>query len=77
MKITEKMRIKTALEMIEDISSDAQSTCPKKTWQTSHDAVCEIYKLVHSLRSIGCRKNHPAWLEKIDAGVMASKNHDY
>lgn len=66
MKITESMRRKAAWEMIEEISSHHQSIHPKKDWKESHEAVCDIYKIAHSIRAIKCRKNHPHWCDKID-----------
>lgn len=72
MKITEGARAKKALEMIEEISVDAQSTNPQRDWKRSQDAVCEIYRLVHSIRSPGCRKNHKQWCLKIDTAIRAA-----
>lgn len=66
MKITEEMRLNKALEMIEEVSANAQSTNPKRDWKDSHSAICEIYEIVHSIRAPGCRKNHPDWCERID-----------
>ncbi len=70
-RITDKMRLAVALEAIEEISADAQSTEPFRDWKQSHDAVIAIYKIVHSIRSPKCRKNHPSWVEPIDAAIRA------
>lgn len=72
-RITESDRRRVAWEMIEEISSNAQSTCPKETWQESHDAVCEIYMIAHAIRAIKCRKSHPSWCNKIDDAVLAER----
>lgn len=69
MKISEEQRLATALEMIEEISTHAQSTNPERDWKSSQEAVCRIYKIVHSIRSLMCRKNHPLWLKEIDEEV--------
>ena len=73
MKITEAARKRMAWEMVEEISTDAESLNPRKTWRRSHEAVCLIYELAHSIRSPKCRKNHPAWVEKIDAAIRSSR----
>ena len=62
-----------AVEMIEEESADAQSTDPKRDWKRSHEAVCRVYEIAHSLRSIECRKNHPSWSDSIDAAIRAGK----
>ncbi len=66
MKITEAQRTKKGLQAIEDISSEAQSVDPKRSWKQSHEAVCRIYEIVHSIRNKQCRKNHPNWIQRID-----------
>jgi len=73
MRITERQRLAMALEMIEEISADAQSVSPRREWKESQDAVCLIYELVHSIRSPGCRKNHPEWAKKIDDAIKARR----
>lgn len=73
MKITEAMRLKAALEMIEEISSYAQSTDPRRDWDDSHKAVCEIYQIIHSIRALNCRKNHLDWVERIDAFITKQR----
>jgi len=67
--ITEKQRTIKALEMIEEISADAQKTDPKRDWKESQDAICAIYRIVHSIRSPECRHNHPSWCKRIDDAV--------
>ena len=71
MKITERMRLKKALQMIEEISADAQSTDPKRSWKQSHKAVCEIYEIVHTITTPECRHNHPEWTNKIDDAIRS------
>mgnify|MGYP001571949895 CR=1 FL=1 len=73
MRITEAMRKTMAWEMIEEISTHAESLDPKRDWKESQEAVCDIYKIAHSIRSPGCRKNHPDWSDKIDAAIRNSK----
>ena len=73
MKITEAMRTKQALEMIEEASTYAQSLTPERDWKESHDAINLIYTIVHSIRSPECRKNHPKWSDRIDKAIMASR----
>lgn len=73
MKITESMRREMAWEMVEEISTHAESLDPKRDWEESQDAVVAIYKIAHSIRSIGCRKNHAAWSDSIDAAIRASR----
>lgn len=72
-RITESQRTKKALEMIEQASSDAQSTDPKRDWESSQDAIYTIYELVHSIRSPECRCNHPDWVEQIDDAIRAER----
>ena len=50
-----------ALEAIEEISADAQSTDPKRDWKESYGAVCRIYQIAHWVRAPKCRKNHRGW----------------
>lgn len=73
MKITEPMRLTKALEMIEEASSDAQSTNPRRDWRSTHNALCYVYEIIHSVRSPKCRKNHPAWTEEIDRAIRAPR----
>lgn len=73
MKITERMRLNKALEMIETISSDCQSTQPQKTWKESHEGICQIYEVVHSIRAPKCRRNHPDWCAQIDEAIAEEK----
>ena len=72
--ITEGQRTIKALEMIEEISADAQSTDPKRDWEQSHDAICAIYRVVHSIRSPKCRPNHPSWCKQIDKAIVSDRN---
>ncbi len=74
MKISEQVRTSMGLEMIEDIATCAQSTDPKRDWKKSHDAVCKIYEIVHSIRSVACRKNHPQWCQQIDDAIVGEIN---
>lgn len=69
MKITEQQRLDMALEMIEEISTYAQSQDPKRDWKESQEAVWGIYGIIHSIRSPWCRKNHPKWCRKIDDAI--------
>ena len=71
--ITDSDRLEMGLEMIEEISADAQSLNPKRDWKKSQEAVCEVYRIVHSLRSPACRKNHKDWSDKIDAAIKADR----
>jgi len=73
MKITEAMRRKMAWEMIGEISTHAQSTDPKRDWQESQEAVCAIYRIVHSIDAPSCRKNHGDWLKPVDAAIRREK----
>ena len=73
MKITEKMRLKKALEMIERISANAQSVGPKRDWKESHESVCEIYQIVHTIRTPECRYTHPSWTKAIDDAIRAEQ----
>ena len=73
MRITEAERTRVALELIEDISADAQLLDPKRDWKQSYRAVIKIYQLVHSVRAPGCRENHPKWIRPIDAAIKAEK----
>ncbi len=66
-RISEAERTEKALEMIEEVSADAQSLDPKRDWKQSQEAVCRVYELVHSIRCPKCRKNHPRWYMQIDA----------
>ncbi len=72
-KISEADRLGMAMEMIEEVSADAQSTDPKRDWKESQDAVCYIYELAHAARAPKCRKNHPGWAKKIDAAIIAER----
>lgn len=54
-----------AMELIEEISADAQSLHPKLHWKQSQDAICAIYRLAHWIRSPKCRKNHKGWGDPI------------
>jgi len=73
MRITEAMRKTMAWEMIEEIATHAQSLHPRRDWKESQKAVCDIYRIAHSIRSPGCRKNHPDWCVDIDAAVRNRK----
>lgn len=73
MNITEDMRLVKGLEMIEEISSNHQSLNPKRDWRDSHDGIVAIYSIVHSLRAVDCRKNHPSWCKKIDDAIRYEK----
>ncbi len=68
MKITEAMRRKKGLEMIESLATDIEVFGP-----TSEDAkyASDIYRIAHTLRLPSCRKNHPEWTEEIDAEIRA------
>ena len=70
MKITEAMRLRTALELIEETSTCAQSTDPQRDWKESQEAICKIYEIVHSIRSPECRKNHTDWVKQIDDAIL-------
>ena len=70
-KITDRMRRDYALDIIEDISTYAQSTDPKRDWKKSQDAVCQIYRIAHTILIPKCRKNHPRWTGELDAAVRA------
>ena len=59
--------------MIEEASADAQSLDPKRDWERSHDAVCEIYEIIHSIRAPDCRKNHPKWIGRIFKTILRSE----
>ena len=59
--------------MIEEISADAQSLDPKRDWKESQKAVCEIYEVIHSIRSPACRKNHPRWIGEIYKAIRKSE----
>ena len=72
-KITEAMRRKMAWELVEEISTHAQSTDPQRDWKDSHDAICNVYRIAHAIRLIGCRKNHPKWCDAIDAAIRAKR----
>lgn len=58
------MTMREAIEEIEDISIEAQSTNPKRAWLASHTAVCAIYRIAHAARAPKCRRNHPKWGSK-------------
>lgn len=73
MRVTEKQRLTMALEMIEEITADAQSLHPEAEWKQSAEAVGKIYEIVHSIRAPKCRKNHPKWVKQIDDAVRQSK----
>lgn len=68
------MRLIKGLEMIEEISADAQSLDPKRDWKDSYDGIIEIYQIVHSLRAPKCRKNHVDWVELIDNAIRSEKD---
>ncbi len=63
-----------AMEMIEEISADAQTTHPQKRWKESYEAVCRIYQLAHSIRAPRCRKNHPDWHQEIKFNLKADRD---
>lgn len=69
--ISESQRLEKALEMIEDISTFAQTTDPERDWKQSYRAVIDIYEIIHSIRAPGCRKNHIKWVNKIDEAIIA------
>jgi hypothetical protein len=71
--LSEREILVAGLEMIEEVSADAQSLHPQEDWKESQDAVCFIYELVHTIRTPGCRKNHPEWLKNIEAKVRADR----
>lgn len=73
MRITEAMRLKKALEIVEEASSDAQSLDPKRDWKESQNAVCLIYEIIHSIRAPKCRKNHMEWVKQIDNAIKQEK----
>lgn len=73
MKITEARRKTKAWEMVEEISVHAQSLDPKRDWNESQKAVCDIYKIAHSIRSLSCRKSHPGWCDDVDASIRSSR----
>lgn len=73
MKITEAMRWKKAMEMIEEETADAQSLDPKRDWKRSYEAVVRVYKLAHTIRSPGCRENHLEWCMRIDTAIKADR----
>lgn len=70
-KITEKMRTEKALEMIEEISGSEQSADPQRDWRGIYEAFCRIYRIVHSIRSPKCRKNHRGWCREIDDSIKS------
>lgn len=74
MKISEKMRTKKAIEMIEDISSNEQTTNPKRDWKNTYNGLVKIYEIIHSIRSPKCRKNHPSWSDQIDQEIVLEKS---
>lgn len=69
----EKARLEKGLELIELISSYAQTTDPKRAWKESYDAIISIYQLVHTLRMPACRKNHQDWIKPIDDALKMDK----
>ena len=73
MKITERARRRMAFLLIEEISTYAQSTDPKRDWKESGEAINRIYRLAHTINNPGCRKNHPAWTSDLDREVRANR----
>ena len=72
-KITDRMRRDYALDIIEDISTYAQSTDPKRDWKKSQEAVCQIYRIAHTILLPKCRKNHAQWSDQIDAAIKSER----
>lgn len=68
MKITEAMRRRRGLMMIEEIASEAALMDPKKS-----AAVDAIYRIAHTIRALRCRNNHPRWIEPIDTAIRAER----
>lgn len=73
MKITEAARRRTAWEVVEEVATHAESLNPKRDWEESHDAVVAIYQIAHSIRTPKCRKNHPKWIDRVNAAVRDSR----
>ena len=67
-KISEAERTRKGLEMIEEIAADAACMDPKRS-----NAVDAIYRIAHTIRVPGCRKNHAGWVGEIDAAIRASR----
>lgn len=78
MKITESMRLKKGLEMIEEATADGQSIDPELKGEGTrmHKELCRAYEIVHSLRAPKCRKNHQRWWKQIDAAILAEMKRD-
>lgn len=68
-QIIESIRLETGIKIIEAIAANAQSVRPKKHWFELNKAVCEIYRIAHTISSPKCRKNHKDWLKKLDADI--------
>lgn len=74
MKITESSRKRAAWELVEKISTYAQSLNPKRDWEQSYKAVVKTYQIAHSIRAPQCRKNHPDWIKEVDDVIRAEKS---
>lgn len=72
-KITERERARMAMMMIDEISAEAQTTHSEKHGKELHDSICEIYRIAHSISGPKCRKNHPGWLDGVDAAIRAER----
>lgn len=68
MKITEAMRRKMGLMMIEEIAANEACMDPEKS-----KAVDAIYRIAHTLRVPSCRKNHARWVTTIDDEIRAAR----
>ena len=68
-KITEMERLEGGLDLVYEISCCAQSPNPERDWKSAHDGICKIYRILHTIKSPGCRKNHPDWTEELDAMI--------
>lgn len=65
--------LSAAMEVIEQITSNAQSIEPKRDWKESQEAINAAFRIAHAARKPSCMSAHPDWGDPIDAAMSQQR----